>query len=463
MSTPNTDAPPPRGEPRGETPPWSYVRPIWELELLISGAVIFSLFQLPSLLTRSYLALELHVSSRLFLLPFMFYYVLLLVIIALILAFSAHFFLRGFWVALCGLNAVFPDGIRWDRYDAGPVAKRVYRELLPDPRDLERRVDRLAGTVFSVLFLALLAMFFALLWVTGLAVVATVATRLINPDASPLIAFYVLLVLAMSPVLAAGAVDQWFKKEPEREQRHPRLRGLAERVLRGYQRVTFGRAYNPILLVFASHFSSRKATAASMLASLGLAFLFLAYFTVRVGLFGFDSYVYFPSRSGPATMDARHYESLAPADDLGRVPTIQSDVVEGPYLRLFIPYLPDRDRELVEERCPEVAPLRGEGLFFAKRRRGEPEQVEALAGCLARVYRLVLNGREIDEPGPTFYRRPSDGVAGVVIYLPTAELPAGRNLLEVVRVRSEEDSGTEREDGEDDGPDRHHYFIPFWR
>jgi hypothetical protein len=197
-----------------------------------------------------------------------------------------------------------------------------------------------------------------------------------------------------------------------------------------------------------------------MLGSLGLAFLFLAYFTVRLGLFGFDSYVYFPSRPGPSTMAARHYESLAPAGDLGRVPTIQSDVVEGPYLRLFIPYLPDRDHELVEERCPEVAPLRGEGLFFAKRRRGEPEQVEALTGCLVQIYRVVLNGREIDEPGPTFYRRPSDGVAGVVLYLPSAELPAGRNLLEVVRAEGEEDAEAE---AEDDEPDRHHYFIPFWR
>lgn len=442
-----------------DRPTFQSLRPIWELELLISGAAVFSLFQLPSLLSRLYLGLELHLSSRLFLLPFLLFYVVSLVVIALILAFSTHFFLRGFWVALCGLNAVFPDGIRWDRYDGGPVQGRVFRDLLPEPKELERRVDRLASSVFSVLFLIVLSLLFSLLWVLALVLVAMVATRFVDPDANPLVAFYVLLVIFVAPPLSAGLVDQWFKKDAARVERHPRLARLVERIVRGFQWLTFARFYNSILLVFSTHFSTRRASVGTLVASFGLAALFLTYFSVRAGVLGFDSYVFFPTRPGPTVMNAQHYGSLAEPGHRERGPTIQSDVVEGPYLRLFIPYLPDRDRELVAEHCPEVDPLRGEGLFLARRKRGTPEEVDALAECLSRIYRIELNGRRIAEPEPTFYRRPEDGTAGVLVHLPTAGLPAGRNLLEVARLPGEEDDDEE----DDDEADRHHYYIPFWR
>ncbi|HUP23535.1 MAG TPA: hypothetical protein VNB06_11410 [Thermoanaerobaculia bacterium] len=442
----------------GSQPPWHYLRPVWELELLISGAVVFSLFRLPELLSRSYLALELHLSSRLFLLPFMMFYVVTLLVIALMIAFSVHFFLRGFWVALCGLNIVFPDGILWDRFDVGPIQRRVYLELMPDPRSLERRVDRLASTVFSVLFLVLLSLFFGMLWLIGISILAAAVGRLMAPDKGLLGIFYVVCVLLMAPLITASMIDRWFKKDVARVGRHPRLARFAEGTFRGIQAATLGRFYNSILLVFSTHFSTTRASFVAMFASLALVALFLAYFVVRLGLFGFDSYIYYPTRPSPMLMRADHYENLR-GEGADRVATIQSDVIDDPYLRLFIPYLPNRDRDRMAEHCPDVEPLRGEGLFLARRRRGEPEQVAAVAACLRDIYRIRLNDVPIELPVLAFHRRPSDGAVGVLVHLPTASMPAGRNVLEVGRKQLASD--TEGESPDEDELRRE--YLPFWR
>jgi hypothetical protein len=439
-------------------PPWHHLRPIWELELLISGAVIFSLFQLPSLLSRAYLSFELHLSSRLFLMPFLLYYVVTLVVIALILAFSIHFFLRGFWVALCGLNTVFPEGVLWERFDGGPIARRVLRDMLPDPRELERRADRLASTVFSVLFLIVLSLFFGMLWMIALTVVSAAFARLVLPRASVVAVFYTVLAVTMLPLLTANAIDRWFKKEPSREAAHPRLARFAERTVRGYTHATFGRLYNPILVVFSTHFSTRRATFGSIFASVALVLLFLAYFVVRLGVLGFDSYVYFPTRPSPLLLRADHYESLR-GEEGDRVSTIQSDVVEDPYVRLFIPYLPNRDRESIEEHCPDLEPLRGEGLFLAVRRRGDAEQAQAVADCLRRIYQVRLNGRTLELADLVFHRRASDGAVGVLVHLPTAAMPGGRNVLEIERAPL---PGVDAEESEREEARRHEY-LPFWR
>jgi len=57
-----------------------------------------------------------------------------------------------------------------------------------------------------------------------------------------------------------------------------------------------------------------------------------------------------------------------PAEEIFRtLPSIQSDVIRDPYVKLFIPYYPRRHNPVVEKRCPGVRPLKEPGLRFEDR------------------------------------------------------------------------------------------------
>ena len=88
--------------------------PTWEMELLISGATVFGLLQLPGLADR--LLFHVHNSSAepvaAFVLPLWIYVKSALLTLAA--TFVVHLALRGYWIALVGLSSVYPDGIRWE-------------------------------------------------------------------------------------------------------------------------------------------------------------------------------------------------------------------------------------------------------------------------------------------------------------------------------------------------------------
>src|SRR5205085_8925932 len=67
-----------------------------------------------------------------------------------------------------------------------------------------------------------------------------------------------------------------------------------------------------------------------------------------------NSYDYVGS-SDAYGVDFRYYESQRPAGELyARIPSIQSDVIRDPYVKLFIPYSPTRHNEHVAARCPAL-------------------------------------------------------------------------------------------------------------
>ncbi|MCD4654180.1 hypothetical protein K8T06_09605 [bacterium] len=73
------------------------LRPIWEMELFISGAVIIGLFQLPQLADQSFNSVLPHLSKQTFFMTFLIYYLAKLSINSLIGAFLLHFTVRSLY------------------------------------------------------------------------------------------------------------------------------------------------------------------------------------------------------------------------------------------------------------------------------------------------------------------------------------------------------------------------------
>jgi hypothetical protein len=121
-------------------------------------------------------------------------------------------------------------------------------------------------------------------------------------------------------------------------------------------------------------------------------------------------------------VDFRSYaDQRTGAAALSSVPFIQSDMIRDPYVRLFIPYVPDRDNHVLES-CPGAAPP-------SAGTASDSARAAAAIRCLAVLHAVELNGRPLPDLDFRFSTDPRSGRVGIVTYVPLAQLPRGRNVL----------------------------------
>jgi hypothetical protein len=447
----------PAGEPASSGERFSQgLRQTWELELLISGAVVFALLQLPSAVDAAYERLDPHLASTLAFGVFIVYYYTKLALYTLIAAFLVHLTARAYWIGLVGLEAVFPHGVRWENSQYGPIGRRFYQERVPPLSTLIARTDDFCSTIFSFAFTIVFIFVFSILWAGVLAVIALVISRLFFDGERMGDVFRTLAFLLLIPTVAAPLLDKAIGKKLNPT-------GLAARFLYGltafYYRAMFMNLYAPVTNVLFTNV--RKKTiypifAASFVVLLGAFFLS----TVLQGdLLSLDSEIYLPEEHGGHSVRSEYYESLRPAGEIFRTfPSIQSDVIRDPYIKLFIPYYPRQHNPAIEKRCPGVRPLKEAGLRFEDPRSSAPEtegSAEAVLRCFAKIHRPSLDGKPLATLPFRFYTHPKTRLRGIVAYLPTAGLSRGSHLLRVEAVPRPKPGKGEKP------PDP--YLIRFWR
>lgn len=454
----------------GSPPVSVYRRATWELELLISAALVFSLFQLPGRLTGFWSAVQPTLSPDIMLLPFMVFYMAMLSTYALTIAFTAHFVLRSFWVGVCGLRAAFPRGIDWQRYDGSQWAKRIGRRHTMTLDDLESLTDRTASGIFAALFAVLLMLLTVFGYTAVVLLTATLLAQWVFPGLNMLVIFYSAIALFLLPAMYLGWMERSLKKHPEREAAWPRRVAMAERIQRIASSSSVGKLYQPILMTFATNLSSKATTRASMVSIVVLVGIFLSTLLLSTGILGFDSYSYFPSRSGERSVRPNHYDDQLPTEVRERLPLIQSKVIEAPYLELFVPYHVSRDRRSLERVCPQLEPPRSEGFFVRRAGSGDEAAHREALRCLDRIYEVSLDGSILRSGDWVFYRHPERDLEGVLRMIDVRGLRPGRHTLVLERLAIDEDGEAkelEQEDGESDEEfarrsGRRRYVIPFW-
>jgi hypothetical protein len=417
-------AEPPRPLPStlGQTPHEPTVRP-WELELLISGALVFSIMQLPAQVDGWYQALDPRLDAGWHMAAFMGWFYVKLALYALVGGFVLHLAVRGYWVGVIGIEAVFPHGIRWDRMRSGPIFRQLQRERTPPLQTLIDGADRVASMIFGAAFavamlfgysLIIGALMVGLVSVTRLAVPGSVASSLVMNAA---------FVLLLAPIIVAGLVD---RRMGDRLDPDGRAARIIRRVGRAYNRMQASALFMPLLFILITNLRQRRR---GLLALVGVPVLFIAFFIVKDVLVGrgmvhADGYAYLPGDAGALAVEPGFYadqRSGAPGDE--KLPEIQSDMVRDPYVRLFIPYLPRRHNTLIARRCPGVRP------GAAHTGAGG----EAVLRCLASLQPLTLNGKPY-AASFRFSTQPQTGFRGIVAYIPTAGLPRGENVLTVAQL-----------------------------
>jgi len=440
------DLPPAPASTLGQTPHEPTIRP-WELELLISGALVFGVIQLPARVDawfdRVYPALDGGFAAGAF---FVAIYAKM-ALYAVICGFVLHLLIRAYWVAVIGLEAVFPNGIVWEKTRAGPIMRALQRQATPPLQALIDGADRMASLVFAGGLTVALLFCFSLLLLGLMSALAygTVGFALGGLGAS--IAMEVLLFLLVLPMLVATLVDRRWGDRLDPASRSARM---VRAVGRGSTRVMRYAVFQPLLLVIITNLRGQKRT------TLLLALLAMAgvVFAGRDRLFPgrgmADAYTSLPDDAGRLGVEPLYYEDKrAEGEVVADVPSIQSDMVRDPYVRLFIPYRPRRHNELVARHC-----ARGTADSVASTPRPATDQAEAaVLRCLAMLQPVTLNGRPVAAPF-RFYTQPGTGIRGIAAYIPVAGLPKGENVLGVARLPVLAP--------DPDARPRPPFVIPFW-
>lgn len=430
--------------------PQNYDR-TWELELLISGAVAFTLLQLPSAVDGAFDRIGPRLGEGLFQATMFAYIYVKIILYALIATFIVHLAARAYWVGLVGLTSVYPNGVRWEQTRYGPITKEFYRERLPSLQQQTAAVDRFCSILFSFATIIVLTFVSSTVVVIAMAGLSwLVGKRLLGWENEMLI-FYGILALLLIPMLVASQMDKRWGE---------RMGSRAKRAVRGALRIGYfsqlGALTATISNTLFTNIHRVKSVGIFYLAFVGLlAFFMVRDVMVRLGGESIDGYGYLPENPDSHSVAYWFYENQRGDNALhARAPSIQSDIIREPFVRLFLPYYPRRHNALVEDRCPDATVELREEAAPDERRRAELARTQTLVDCLAALQPITLNGQPLGDPGFRFYTRPDTGIRGLIAYLSTADLPVGENLLVVQPVP--------RPRPRDGDPPPTPHFIPFW-
>ena len=407
--------------------------PTWEVELLISGVAVFAMLQLPGWLDDRYF--ELFPRLNLEWVFTLFYGYVYAKCGALILAatFVLHLLLRAHWIALVGVDSIYPGGVLWDRVRMGPVQREVARGDLGTIADAIERADNRATLVFATGVYLALQMIKMFLLVIVCAAVGWIASFFVQVDARLFLIYGIAIVVL--PLLLLWRLDHAIGARLASD-------GIAARALRflfrGFATIGFGRGSAPGMLLMSSNAGSRRVYASVFAITLG------AIAVIIVGVeFARDpdrtgNYAFVPveARDSAATLLRQHYDDQRGDQRPGWIPFVQSQVIVDPYLRLTIPIRPALHEPAMRRHCPQAEASKNPN--------------RARLDCLAAMHPLKLDGRPLQME----YDLASDPRAklpALVAMIDVRDLANGRHELRVGQP--------ENADGQPGKPD----VIAFWR
>lgn len=415
--------------------------PTFELEMLVSGAVLFGLFQFVPLVDALGERIEPHYGLLGIVLSAGVGLLGISALYALIGCFVVHLALRGWWVAMVGVHSVFPQGVRWERMkEAGPITRALYeRRLRPLPQSITR-VDNAASLVFATGFVLALGTLSSCLIVAAGGVIAWGVVQLGAPRPELIVMG---TVVGLGLLLgAAPYVDYRFGS---------RLRGRPAALLRALIAAmvrTQPASGSSLQAVLTTNVDKRIAYGV-LLGGITVALATVSFPRLSdAEVPGAGTYAYFADESETRALHAHFYESLRGPKASARAPSIQSEVIEGPYVRLFVPYVTLRHNEAMRRACPGLRPLEDEDVETA----AGAAAADAVLRCALTVHRPALDGRPLDRHGFRFFANPRSQRRGFLMLIPTAGLAPGEHRLTVWPAP--------RPGGR---ANRTPWVIPFWR
>jgi len=292
----------------------------WELELLISGGAIFTLFQISDIWLN-----WLESMSIISFLPGRAIFMLLgtLGLETLKLGFVLHLILRSYWLAMVCINYVFPDGIRKDKVKW----KKPFAMDIEENEDLQKQivsVDKLCGLV---MYLSIISTF--LLAGIIFTIFITLSVPLINQVSTGAVG--VILLFAFLVYIADLLLSGILRKVPY-------ISYILYPFFLFYDLLSLRKIYQKPALLFYSNISYWKFTlSAALFFTIAGTFSYLNIYRIMHWPNVFDKREY---KWQMSDNDAINYSFYRDELDNGefRFVLIPSKIIKGNFLEVFIRY-----------------------------------------------------------------------------------------------------------------------------
>lgn len=404
----------------------------WNLELVISGAALFATLSLASSLddALAYYRYNLMPDQSIFhdILPVQIVSLCKATCYILFGAFLINFIMRAFWVALVGLLAAYPSGIRYDQIAllSHYARERMARRLgLLD--DYVIRLDRRCNVVFALAsVIAIVFIFVALSYI--LLVLLTTTLQIALPPTTYATVLHLFRYVAWALLILYGLLIIVGALPAMRD--HPRVAPISFHTANGayWLMPGVGRAVQYIMYTFMSNLSGKMLY--QRIAAIFVVFILIEIVTMfvdisRVKGLQLDSRSFMSLNAPSSVIEQDAYDNLRPETALTERAAIQADVIREPYVKLFIAYPKLLDEDL-NKRFKEPAwpdSLKGQ----SRRERRAAWRLNALN----KYFGVSLNDSLYQSPGFLFIQRADNGQRGLTTVLLTNNLKTGRNMLTV--------------------------------
>lgn len=177
----------------------------------------------------------------------------------------------------------------------------------------------------------------------------------------------------------------------------------------------------------------------------------------------YDQYQYYPGHNNQLVMESNHYDNQRQEKKYIDKASIQSNVISGSFVQLFLRYDP-RDNSKIQSNCSDFAPLKQQGFnwrfkiearkngFNIEGQNFQDEDKQKLMKCIRSLYLITLNDSPI-ESNFYFYNHPTKNQKGLVTMLNISDLPKGENIIDIKKISTSAEGEIESED---------FTTIPFW-
>lgn len=420
--------------------------PTWEMEMLLSGATVFGLLQLPDAFNGMVEPLLARLGGNIAAVANMLAMYAGAAIYVLLITFIMHLTVRGFWIALLGLRSVFPDGPDFERLRGGPIARDLARQQTPRVDVEIERLDNLATTIFL----------FGAMAVAGVLMAGSIGVPLMVlvwlwPDASIGRLILVTLGVALGPMLLASTFDALIGHRLDRTGWFARwIAG----VLTYYQRTSAPRFLNVIITTLMTRFGFGRFMVAYVAVLCVVMVGYVVHQDIRRSGKAIGDYgsIPAPAASGFAVLPQFYRDQRRGDERLSRTPFLDSMQVNGDWLRLIVPFHPTRHKAAIATHCPTVwATL---PLPEAADATAADPRARALLACYRDLAAIRIDDQAVATL-PDVVVLPDSRLRGLLFMIDARSLAPGRHVLQTAALPHPRD--------DDAGKLPAPYRIPFWK
>jgi len=420
----------------------------WQLELIVSGIVIFLMigaYEPLSGISNQVEIIRLG-SSPILSVSSLFFSFLELSYLLLVGMFLLHLSIRGVWIGAIGLRSV-SGGFDYDELEFQPRFSQFLYKRLGNFDDYIARLERNASVTFSLAFL----FFFAILSVGFFFVALMLGTFVFSgPDGQvnsedmalgkwwfyTITALVIIWILVMVVAGLFYLVDfvtfGWLK-------RRRWLRRIYYPFYRLLGWITLARLYRPIYYNIIDNKFGKRLVGVYVL----VAFLF-----TLVSGFELTPFAHFSYANHKAGVI--HTGNYADSGDFKtseeanfNFPSLGSRFAREDYLEVFVPSDYRRYKGILKKRFPELRLLAPSSVSFLGRIRLQDipeEKIDSTLRALGAVHRVYLNDSLLSDVRWQFYQHPVREQPGLLYDLPVYDLPRGEHRVRIEGEQIRRDS-----------------------